>query len=434
MAKRCPTCQSEHPDALDFCPADGAMLTAVSGAAAVAHLASDDAAAATKFYAAIPLQAVAAKVQQKTWRSTYAEVLQRAPLPAARVVPRLATLADAVHAQRKGRHGVLTPLHLRFASTDASGAVEVAAAADVTDPMTVAAYTAPELQDGGHAATPAAEVYALGCILFHALTGRPPYAGATAAATAQQHATAAVPAVRLVHRTSDVAPAVEVELQRAMRKRPGDRHADAAALAEALRRASDDDDRGTVMWSQEPAQPATGKDRGAHIPPPPPGPAETVSPPPPAAAPTAASAALPHGATADEAETTTPTARVDGDSGRQLRMGLAVAGLLALVAVVAVLWSMRSATPPQSQPQAEPPPPQPAAQADIMAADVAEPPPDTEDTQDAQDSLDADDTDSAEPDVPAAKSKTGAGRGKAGKPAAGKGGASDKKSDGPAVF
>jgi serine/threonine protein kinase len=67
-------------------------------------------------------------------------------------------------------------------------------------------YVAPE-QAKGDRVGPAADLYALGCVLFEAVTGRTPYAGRN-------------PAARLI--------------RRAMAKEPGDRFASASAMADLL--------------------------------------------------------------------------------------------------------------------------------------------------------------------------------------------------------
>ena len=53
-------------------------------------------------------------------------------------------------------------------------------------------YVAPE-QAKGDDVGPAADQYSLGCVLFEAVTGRTPYAGANPVAIATQHVSAPVP-------------------------------------------------------------------------------------------------------------------------------------------------------------------------------------------------------------------------------------------------
>ena len=99
-------------------------------------------------------------------------------------------------------------------------------------------YVAPE-QAQGDDVGPAADQYSLGCVLFEAVTGRTPYAGANPVAIATQHVSSPVPDPR-----SDLpdlpAPAAAL-IRRALAKHPADRFPSATALADALSTAATPD-------------------------------------------------------------------------------------------------------------------------------------------------------------------------------------------------
>jgi parvulin-like peptidyl-prolyl isomerase len=91
-------------------------------------------------------------------------------------------------------------------------------------------YIAPE-QLEGRALDARTDVYALGCVLYHVLTGRVPYPRDTQLAKLYAHASAAPPSIR------DVDPTLPAELdavvKRAMAKSPDDRYPSAGDLAHA---------------------------------------------------------------------------------------------------------------------------------------------------------------------------------------------------------
>jgi eukaryotic-like serine/threonine-protein kinase len=92
-------------------------------------------------------------------------------------------------------------------------------------------YVAPE-QAKGDRVGPAADLYALGCVLFEAVCGRTPYAGGNPVAIATQHVSAPVPDPRQ-HRRDLPVPVARL-IRRAMAKEPGDRFASASAMADLL--------------------------------------------------------------------------------------------------------------------------------------------------------------------------------------------------------
>ncbi len=91
-------------------------------------------------------------------------------------------------------------------------------------------YLSPE-QAGGEPCDARSDLYSLGAVAFHALTGRPPFAG-DAAALLHQHLT--MPAPALVDLAPDLPPRLSAAVDRALAKDPDQRWPSAETMAEAF--------------------------------------------------------------------------------------------------------------------------------------------------------------------------------------------------------
>lgn len=94
-------------------------------------------------------------------------------------------------------------------------------------------YMSPE-QIRGQDITPASDIYALGCVFYELLTGRPPFVGDSPAATLHMHCKAEIPRASQI--AFDCPPALDALAQRMMSKEPSQRPASASAVAEELSR------------------------------------------------------------------------------------------------------------------------------------------------------------------------------------------------------
>ncbi len=160
------------------------------------------------------------------------------------IVAQIATALDAVH-QRGLVHRGLSPASILVRTADAGeqAAITDFAVADdtagygglFTPPLGTAPppvdYAAPE-QVRGDPTTPASDVYALGAILFEALTGLAPFSDLPRGATLEAHLHEPVP--RATALIFDLAPSFDDLFARALAKDPADRFASAGELVAAI--------------------------------------------------------------------------------------------------------------------------------------------------------------------------------------------------------
>jgi WD40 repeat protein len=162
------------------------------------------------------------------------------PGRAARVVARVADALDAAHA-RGLVHRDVKPANVLIADPDGEEHVyltdfglSAGMSAGGDGPKGgwagTLAYLAPEQIRGG-ALDARTDVYALGCVLFHALAGEPPFPTSGEAAALEAHLTQAPP--RLADVAPGLPPALDDVVRRAMAKRPEDRFATAGELGRA---------------------------------------------------------------------------------------------------------------------------------------------------------------------------------------------------------
>jgi serine/threonine protein kinase len=180
---------------------------------------------------------------------------RRQPVPERDAAQMVATLADAVqHAHSRGvLHRDLKPGNVllqesargqspdpEFSAriTDFGLAKVIAESADQTrtgEIVGTPAYMSPEQAEGKPGTvTTAADIYALGAILYELLTGRPPFQADSALATLEKVRTGEPARPRTLR--PGVAPDVETICLKCLEKDPGRRYPSAHALAEDLHR------------------------------------------------------------------------------------------------------------------------------------------------------------------------------------------------------
>ncbi len=140
-----------------------------------------------------------------------------------------------VHRDIKPENILLSPGGAIVADFGIARALDAASDQQVTESgiaVGTPAYMSPEQGSGSQAVDARSDIYALGCVLYEMLVGRPPYTGATAQEVLGRHTLDPVPTVRAVR------PAVSDQLQatitKALAKHPADRFASVHDFASAL--------------------------------------------------------------------------------------------------------------------------------------------------------------------------------------------------------
>jgi hypothetical protein len=175
---------------------------------------------------------------------TLAKKLSGTPLPPREAAGLVETLARAMHAAHQAQiiHRDLKPANVLLAAdgtpkiTDFGLAKKIDEAGQTASGaiMGTPSYMAPEQAGGKSAIGPAADVYALGAILYECLVGRPPFKGPTAVDTILQVISdEPVPPTQL---QSKVPRDLETICLKCLQKEPARRYASAAELADDLRR------------------------------------------------------------------------------------------------------------------------------------------------------------------------------------------------------
>jgi serine/threonine-protein kinase len=157
-----------------------------------------------------------------------------------------------VHRDLKPENVLLEAGHAVLSDFGIARAITAAGGASLTETgiaLGTPAYMSPEQSMGEGPVDARSDVYALGCLMYELLAGKPPFTGATALAILARKSVGDIPPLSVVRRV--VPPEVERVIHRALAAVPADRFATAKEFGDALRAASQPrtaDSRRWIAW------------------------------------------------------------------------------------------------------------------------------------------------------------------------------------------